>query len=369
MAVLLALRGLVQRVGRADAGHDILALRVGQPLAVETVLAGGRVARERHAGGRRISHVAEHHRLHGDRRAPLVGDALDPAVGNGAPAVPGREDRPDRAPQLLLRVVRELPAKHLRDPRLEARHEILQIGLGKIGVRGAAARLLDLVEHAVELLADPLPLGRLHAGRLLHHHVGIHHDETTVGVIDEPRIVRQLDQAGNGARAEPDVEHGLHHAGHRLAGARADRDQQGPVRIAEAHLHLPLDTGQGRGRFVPQAVGVGVPPRVEVRADLGRDGEAGRHRHAKARHLGQVRPLAPEQILHRGVAIGAPAAKYVDQLLAHRDPPASRRPPGRRLSIRRLAPGARSGAHREKPWPSIGWTTVFSSPRPAGLSE
>ena len=51
---------------------------------------------------------------------------------------------------------------------------------------------------------------------------------------------------------------------------------------------------------------------VEVRAGLGGDGEAGRHRQAERRHLGQVGALAAEQVLHRGVAVGAAAAKGVD---------------------------------------------------------
>ncbi len=42
--VLLVLGRFVQRVGRADAGHHVFALGVDQPLAVELVLAGGRVA-------------------------------------------------------------------------------------------------------------------------------------------------------------------------------------------------------------------------------------------------------------------------------------------------------------------------------------
>ena len=64
----LAQRG--NRLRRADAGDHVLALRVHQKLAVETVFAGGRVARERHARAARFAHVAEHHRLHVDRGSP-----------------------------------------------------------------------------------------------------------------------------------------------------------------------------------------------------------------------------------------------------------------------------------------------------------
>ena len=49
------------RVRGADAGHDVLALRVLQELAVELLGAGRGVAGEAHAGGRGVAHVAEHH--------------------------------------------------------------------------------------------------------------------------------------------------------------------------------------------------------------------------------------------------------------------------------------------------------------------
>ena len=63
------LRELGDRLGRADAGDDVLALRVGQELAVELGGAGRRVARERDAGRAVVAEVAEHHRLHVDRGA------------------------------------------------------------------------------------------------------------------------------------------------------------------------------------------------------------------------------------------------------------------------------------------------------------
>ena len=65
----------VERLGDADAGDDVFALRVRQEVAVRLVLAGRRVARERDAGAGVVALVAEHHRLHVDRGAEVVGDA------------------------------------------------------------------------------------------------------------------------------------------------------------------------------------------------------------------------------------------------------------------------------------------------------
>ena len=55
-----------------DAGHDVLALGVGQVLAVEDLLAGVRVARERDARARVVAHVAEDHRHDVDRGPEVV---------------------------------------------------------------------------------------------------------------------------------------------------------------------------------------------------------------------------------------------------------------------------------------------------------
>ncbi len=98
---------LVQRARRAHAGDDVLALRVEQEVAARLGRAGELVAREGDARRRAGAAVAEDHLLDVDRRAPVVGDVVDAAVGDGAVAEPGVEDGADRQSQLLLRVLRE----------------------------------------------------------------------------------------------------------------------------------------------------------------------------------------------------------------------------------------------------------------------
>ena len=92
---------------RADAGHHVLALRVDEELAVELVLAGRGIAGEGDAGGGGLAHVAEHHGLHVDRRAPARRDGVQLAVLDGAGVHPGAEHGADGAPELLLRLLRE----------------------------------------------------------------------------------------------------------------------------------------------------------------------------------------------------------------------------------------------------------------------
>ena len=96
---------------RADAGDHVLALRIDQELAVERLLAGRRVAGEGDAGRRGLAHVAEHHGLHVDGGAPALGNVVQAAIGDGARVHPAREHRADRAPELLLRVLRERPCR------------------------------------------------------------------------------------------------------------------------------------------------------------------------------------------------------------------------------------------------------------------
>ena len=110
--VVLELR---HRFGRADAGHDVFALGVDEKFAVEHLLAGRRVARERHAGAGIVAGVAIDHRLDVDGRAPFGGDVVFAAINDGAVVHPRAEHGADGAPELLPRILREirLPVRSL----------------------------------------------------------------------------------------------------------------------------------------------------------------------------------------------------------------------------------------------------------------
>ena len=66
----------VEGLGVADPGNDVLALRVEQEVAVRARVAVGRIAAERDPGAGALAEVAEHHPLHGHRRAEVVGDPV-----------------------------------------------------------------------------------------------------------------------------------------------------------------------------------------------------------------------------------------------------------------------------------------------------
>ena len=120
---------------RPDAGHDVLALGVGQVLAEEDLLAGVRVAREGDAGAGVVAHVAEDHRHDVDRRAEVVGDLLVVAVVAGALAEPAGEDGLDREVELLVRVGREVARRcRSRTIALNSSASVAQVGGVEVGV-------------------------------------------------------------------------------------------------------------------------------------------------------------------------------------------------------------------------------------------
>ena len=144
--------------GRPDAGDDVLALGVGQVLAVEHLLARVGVAGERDAGAGVVAHVAEHHRHDVDGRAEVVGDLLAVAVVVGALAEPRREHGLDREVELLVGVGREVAAGVGLDDALELLDEGLEVVDRQVGVLGVVAvALLARLERLVEPLSRSRP--------------------------------------------------------------------------------------------------------------------------------------------------------------------------------------------------------------------
>ena len=94
--------GLEVRDGLGDpyARYDVLALGVGEEVAVVLVGAISRVAREAHAGRGGVALVAEHHRLHVDCGAEIVGDSLHLAVVDSTLVHPAGEHGFDGETQL-----------------------------------------------------------------------------------------------------------------------------------------------------------------------------------------------------------------------------------------------------------------------------
>jgi hypothetical protein len=190
----------------------------------------------------------------------------------------------------------------LEDQSLVAVDELAEVRGGQVGVLLGAAPFLQLVQRVGE-----------EAGLDPQHGGAEHLQQPAVGVPGEPVVPRHPCQPFDALVVEPDVEHRLHHPGHRELRTGADGDQQRVVGLAEPLAPLLLQCGEVLGHLVGEAVG--FPALTQVRAaGVGADDEPRRHRQAEVRHLGEVRALAAEQILHLGFAFGGAVAKCVDPL-------------------------------------------------------
>ncbi|MCY1172797.1 hypothetical protein D9M73_129410 [compost metagenome] len=269
----------------ADAGDDVLALRIDQEFAIIGLGADRRIARERHARRRGVAHIAEHHRLHVDGGAPACRNVVEAAIDLGAFRLPRSEHRADRAPQLVMHVLREGLAPQLLDQALIFGDKAAQVIGGEIGVEEIAAIFLGDFQRFLERIMIEFE-----------HHVRIHLDEAAIAVPREARIAAGGGEAFDRLVVEAEIEHRVHHAGHRRARAGADRDEQRVGRVAEALAGHAFDMGDASRDFVAQALRELAAFIIIDRAKFGRDGEAGRHRQADRSHLGKVRAFAAQEI-------------------------------------------------------------------------
>ena len=294
---------LGERERVADAGDDVLPLGVREVVTVRLLLPGRGIPRERDAGAGVHAAVAEHHRNDVHGRSEVVGDLVLPAIVDRAATVPGAEDGLDRELHLLPRVLRELRAGVLAVDLQEAREDLLEVVGVEVGVlRVLALAMLRLVERVLEGVAGHV-----------HHDLAEHLDEPAVGVPGEtPVVVGLLREALHRLVVEPEIQDGVHHPRHRELRAAPHAHEQRVVGVSETLAHRLLEGAEVLLHLVGEA-GREVSV-VEVgEARLGRGGEAGRHRKTHVGHLGEVRALASEEVLHVLVALG----EVVD-VLGHR---------------------------------------------------
>ncbi len=300
----LGVGGLARRLGEvlrgANAGYHVLALRVDEELAVERLLAGRGVTGEGDAGCRGVAHVAEHHGLHVDRRAPIGGDIVQLPIGDGARVHPRPEHGPDGAPQLLVRILRERLVEGLLDQPLVELDDSLKRLRVEVGVQRRAALLALELQDRFELVVIDAE-----------HHVPVHLDEAAVGVPGEARLGRRGERV-DGLVVEAEIEHRVHHAGHGGARPGAHRDEQRLRPVAENPAGQIGDRAERRFHLLLEVGRIGAVVGGEPGADFGRDGEAGGNGEPEARHLGKVGALAAQKLLHLRGAVSLAAAERVN---------------------------------------------------------
>ena len=109
------------------------------------------------------------------------------------------------------------------------------------------------------------------------HDVAIHLDEATITVPCEALVFGGGGEGFHGLVVEAEVEDGVHHAGHRVARAGADGDEQRhALGIAELAAHDFLHVGHTSFHLRLQGNRIGFFVRVEIGADFSADAEAWR---------------------------------------------------------------------------------------------
>ncbi len=83
----------------------------------------------------------------------------------------------------------------------------------------------------------------------------------------------------------------------------------GSFGVAELLADLLFELGERLRDLFVDVVGHAVLVLEIDVADFGGNGEAGRHGHARAAHLGQASAFAAENVFHLAVAVGSAAAK------------------------------------------------------------
>ena len=288
-------------VRRPDSGDDVLPLCVGEELRVEVALARARIAREANPGAGRLAEVAEDHGHDRDGGAPVGGDVVDPSVLGRLLREPRVEHGLDREAELLLRFLGEGLARPRAHQLLVGLRQLAQVVGRHVGIGRDAEARLERLQVLVERLAPDAE-----------HDGTEHRDEPSVTVPGEAVVVRAGGEPLDGRIVEPEVQDGLHHAGHRHPGAGANGDEERPPGIAEPQSGIVLELVETGLGLLPEPLREPAPAALVASPGLGRDREPGRDGNAEVGHLGEFTPLAAEQIAHEGRALRLARPERVD---------------------------------------------------------
>ena len=175
---------LIDGLRGTDTCNDILALCIHQEFTIQLVFTGTWITRKGNAGTAVISHVAENHHLYVDSCSPVSRNIIHFTIENRTLVVPGTENCFNRAVQLLFRIGWEIFLQGILIEFLKALHHFLHVVRIQISILLYAFFLLHFINNVFKL-------------RFVQSHDNIskHLDETTVGIICKPRIIRQSGNA------------------------------------------------------------------------------------------------------------------------------------------------------------------------------
>ena len=186
--------------------------------------AGDFVAREVNARGGTRRAVTEDHFLNVDGGAQAIGDAFQFTREDGAFVVPGTEDGFGGSHDLFFRILREFMAI-LGVDGFVLGDEFAQVVGGKVEVGLCAFFFFEFRERFFERIFAVFVFD-------LFDDVAVHLEQTTVAIEPETRLFARGECVDDFV-GETDVQDGVHHAWHRVFGARTCGNEKGILRVAK----------------------------------------------------------------------------------------------------------------------------------------
>ena len=172
---------LGNRFGRANAGHHIFALCVGEVLAKHHVFACAGVACEAHTRGAVVAHVAEHHgdHIHGCAVGHGGCDFKFSAIIYRALAHPGVEHRLDGDLELFEHIFRKGPAGMLAHHGEKTLAHFFQVAGGEAHIHFHSGLTFDFVKVGIKFFI-----------RYTEGHFAEQLNESAVGIVAKALVAR-----------------------------------------------------------------------------------------------------------------------------------------------------------------------------------
>ena len=233
----------IDRSRCADTCHNVFALGIDQKFTIEFIFTIARISGKGHPCCAVVAHITENHCLYVDSGSPLVGYSFYLSVFNGSFAIPAREYGTNATPHLFHGIFREGLAQSFFNGGFKISYQFFEVGCRDLVIAGIAFGSAKLFEFFIEEFSDAFSVFGFNAGCFFHHHIGIHHDESAIGIVGKSFVASGcIDQTLDIVFIEAYVEHGFHHARHGFAGTTADGYQQwifgSPILSTHDALHL-----------------------------------------------------------------------------------------------------------------------------------
>ena len=168
-----------------DTSHHVFALCVDQVFTIEEVFSVTGITRETYTGSGSIAHIAEHHSLYADSRAPFGRNPFHLTIEDSTFVHPAVKHSTNGAPKLFIGGSREILTSLSLDSHFEFSDQCFQILHIQFIVKLHSFRFLDFFDNCFKWI-DIFLVGRFHT----QHDVSVHLYETAIWIPCKPRIVR-----------------------------------------------------------------------------------------------------------------------------------------------------------------------------------